>query len=595
MRELNTINDVLLTLRDFSLSDAAKLQTADGWQDVSSAQLFDYVARFANVLRGWGVAKGERVAIVSENRLEWAIADFACLALGVVDVPVYPTLTAEQSAFILQNSGARVAVVSTRVQAIKLAAIAPQTSLEHVIVMDEINGDFSTESLWQLVNAQPAGLERELERSIASVMPEDLATIIYTSGTTGTPKGVMLTHGNVAANMRQSVHCFEWTPGNRAISFLPLSHITARHLDYALYRYGVTVAYCASFDQLPKAFQIIRPTIIVAVPRVYEKVRQEALRRVGGGLKRKIFDWALAIGSRHADEVLRGEIPSTFDWKIADKIVLSKVRGAFGGAAQYFISGGAPLGTDTPRWYAAVGIRIYEGYGLTETSPVIALNNQRDYKLGTVGVPLPNMECRLAPDGELLVRGPAVFKGYWNMPQDTAAAFEADWFHTGDIANIDADGFLSITDRKKDLLKTSGGKFIAPQPIENKLKMDPLVAQAAVIGDARKFFSVIIAPNFPMLEDWAKANDIPHRDRQELIAHPDVRTLYAAIVNKVNAELAQFERLKRFILVPDEFSVESGELTPSLKLKRRVVVGKYTAQIEHLYSTADDAGAIAHI
>jgi long-chain acyl-CoA synthetase len=250
---------------------------------------------------------------------------------------------------------------------------------------------------------------------------------------------------------------------------------------------------------------------------------------------------------------------------------------------------------DTPRWYAAAGIRIYEGYGLTETSPVIALNNQKAYKLGTVGVPLPNMDCRLASDGELLVRGPAVFRGYWNMPEETAAVFEGEWFHTGDIASIDADGFLSITDRKKDLLKTSGGKFIAPQPIENKLKLDPLVAQAAVVGDSRKFFAVVIAPNFPMLEDWAQANDIPHRDRLELIAHPDVRTLYASIVNKVNAELAQFERLKRFILVPDEFSVESGELTPSLKLKRRVVVHKYAAEIEHLYSVAEESGAIAHV
>jgi long-chain acyl-CoA synthetase len=422
---------------------------------------------------------------------------------------------------------------------------------------------------------------------MAAVGPDDLATIIYTSGTTGTPKGVMLTHGNEASNLTESCHDFGWGVGWRAVSFLPLSHITARHVDYLFYLYGVMIAYCPDINHLLEAFAENKPSVVVAVPRVYEKIRQEAMRKGSTGIKKLIFHTALKIGARHKDEVLKGEVPNSFEWKLADKLVFRKIRDVFGGHVEQYISGGAPLGVDTALWFANVGIRIMEGYGLTETSPVIAVNTAKDFKLGTVGKPLSNLECKIAPDGELLVRGPSIFKSYWHSPEETAAAFEGDWFKTGDIGMIDSEGFLSITDRKKDLLKTSGGKFIAPQPIENKLKLDPLVAQAAVLGDKRKFASVLIQPNFAVLEDWARHHHIPYRNRNDLVEHPEVKSLYRGLVHQVNAELARFETMKRIILVPDEFTVESGELTPSLKLKRRVVEKKYANQIEAIYTQAE--------
>lgn len=595
-RELRTINDILLMMRDRNMPNVVIRQTASGWQNITAEQMYGMVASFTRVLRCWGIKKGDRVAIIGENRIEWAITDFACLGMGIVDVPIYPTLTAEQTDYILRSSGARVAVVSTRAQAEKVALC--QYKLEHVVVMDE---DASKEEksgpepFWKLMMRAGAGHEHELDKSIEQVGPDDLATIIYTSGTTGTPKGVMLTHGNIASNLKCSAHDFGWGVGWRAVSFLPLSHITARHVDYLFFRYGVMIAYCPDINQLLSAFKEAMPSIVVGVPRVYEKVRQEAIRRAGGGAKKAIFQWALRVGAKYLPEVLAGKVPHGMDWKLADKLVFSKIRAGFGGLTEHFISGGAPLGIDTGKWFASVSIRIMEGYGLTETSPVVAINTLKDYKLGTVGKPLSNVECRIAEDGELLVRGPSVFKGYWNNPEETAQAFEGDWFKTGDIGNIDEDGFLSITDRKKDLLKTSGGKFIAPQPIENKLKMDAMVAQAAMIGDRRKFASVIIQPNFVALEGWARHNDIPYNDRKELVAHPDVKTLYNGIVAEVNKDLARFEAIKRIILVPDEFTVESGEMTPSLKLKRRVVETKYAKQIENLYAEVDTGNEANHV
>jgi long-chain acyl-CoA synthetase len=435
------------------------------------------------------------------------------------------------------------------------------------------------------VTASPAQWrDAAFDAQLNAITPDDLATIIYTSGTTGTSKGVMLTQGNVASNLTHSVEAFRWSPDKLLISFLPLSHITARHLDYACFQYGVTLAYCPQFDMLPKMLQEIQPHIFVAVPRVYEKVRQEVQRKTSSGFKRALFAWALRTGREHRNEILAGQTPKSPKWKLADRLVFSKIRDAFGGRVMVFISGGAPLGLDLGQWYADAGIRIFEGYGLTETSPVIALNNLHDYKLGTVGKPLPNVECRIAPDGELLVRGPSIFKRYWQNPAETERAFEGEWFKTGDIGEIEADGFLKITDRKKDLLKTSGGKFIAPQPIENRLKDNVLIAYAAVIGDRRKFASVIIVPHFPILEDWAQVNQVPFNSRQELIHHSKVRALYEGMVNEVNKELAQFERLKKLLIVPDEFSIATGEITPTLKLKRRVVEAKYKEQIDALYA-----------
>jgi long-chain acyl-CoA synthetase len=354
-------------------------------------------------------------------------------------------------------------------------------------------------------------------------------------------------------------------------------------LDYCLYLHSVVVAYCPHIEDLPQALLDVRPTVIVAVPRVYEKVREKANAKASSGLKRAIFNWALRSGAANVDAVLAGSTPSSMQWKLANALVYSKVRAGFGGSGRIFISGGAPLGYDLARWYACMSIRIHEGYGLTETSPVVAINTPAQHRIGTVGQCLPNVECRIAEDGEILVRGPSVFRGYWQREQETRDAFTDGWFRTGDIGALDADGFLSITDRKKDLIKTSGGKFIAPQPIESKLKTNTYVSEAAVLGDRRKFPSVLVAPQFAALEAWAQANGLQFSNRRELISDPKVKALYEGVVHEVNQGLAKFEQLKKVLLIPDEFSIATGELTPSMKLKRRVVEKKYADQIEGLY------------
>jgi long-chain acyl-CoA synthetase len=330
--------------------------------------------------------------------------------------------------------------------------------------------------------------------------------------------------------------------------------------------------------------QEAKPSIIVAVPRVYEKVRQEVEHKAAHGLSRRILNWALHVGERHKEQVARGEQPSSLAWKLANKLAYSKIRQLFGGNSRVYVSGGAPLGHDMAEWFWRVGIPIYEGYGLTETSPVIASNRRSAYKVGTVGKPVDHIQMKLAEDGEIMVKGPSIFKGYWNMPEETKAAFTPDgWFKTGDIGEVDSEGFLTITDRKKDLIKTSGGKFIAPQPIENALKNNVLVAQAAVIGDKRKYASVIISPNFPLLEDWARTNGVAFSTHDDLVHQPQVRDLYQGVVENLNKNLAHFETIKKIMVVPDEFSIATGEITPTLKLKRRVVEIKYKQQIDELY------------
>jgi long-chain acyl-CoA synthetase len=438
--------------------------------------------------------------------------------------------------------------------------------------------------------AVDAGHQDEaLNRLAQSIASEDLATIIYTSGTTGVPKGVMLTHENMASNLACSLNGIDLGPGDVSVSYLPLSHITARHLDFAMLQLGVTVAYVNAIEQLPQALKEVRPTLFVGVPRLYEKVHGQAALKTQSGFKKKLFDWALKVGRAHNSEILAGKTPAALPWKLANRLVFSKVRAGMGGAVRIFISGGAPLGIKLAQWYADVGIRIHEGYGLTETAPVIALNNPGNHRMGTVGKPLSNVEVKIADDGEILVRGPSIFSSYWNKPEDTKAVLENGWFKTGDVGNLDADGFLSVTDRKKDLIKTSGGKFIAPQPLENALKHDPMVAEAVVVGDKRRFACVLIAPDFPALEDWAQARELAVASREELVRTDAVVNLYSKIVETLNQDLAQFERLKKIILVAETFSAEDGTLTASMKLRRRIVEDRYRDQIEKLYAEAGAA------
>lgn len=588
-QNLATINDVFELVCSRRQERVLLTRRAGTWLPFSSGEVYRSVAAIAHALTEWGLKPGDRVAILSENRAEWAITDFACLAIGCVDVPIYPTLTPEQIGFILADAEVRVVFCSTNDLVQKVLSILPRTRVEKVVAMDEASLH-SALSFQALLHGFPAERQPGFDARRAAVRPEDPASIVYTSGTTGISKGVVLTHGNLASNLVHSLEIFGLQPNDVSISCLPLSHITARHADYAMFQYGVTVAYCPNVNQLAEFLLEVRPTFFVGVPRLYEKVRGEVERRVGPGMKQSLFQWALNVGRAHRNEILAGKRPASLAWRLANKLVFSKIADGFGGRVHTFISGGAPLAREVAEWYALVGIRIFEGYGLTETSPVIAVNTPIDYRIGTVGKPLPNVQCRLAADGELEVRGPSVFAQYWRRPEETAASFSPDgWFRTGDIAVIDQDGFLAITDRKKDLIKTSGGKFIAPQPIENSLKSNILIAQAAIVGERRKFPMVVVQPHFPVLEDWARANQVTAGSRAELVAHPKVQALYDGIVGDLNQRLAQFEKLKRVLLVADEFAVSTGELTPTLKLKRRNVEDRYRAQIDAIYADAEKA------
>jgi len=653
MWQVTTLNEAFLKISGRGDKVAWRWQDKDGaWKPIAAADVYGRVRALAAVLAGWGVGKGDRVAILSENRWEWPVTDFAVLALGAVDVPLYLTLTAEQVGYMLRDSGAKVAVVSNQEQFDKLALAGELPALEQVVVMDseptsqnrDMGHPFQTRSFSSLMEGAAGMRERDepFDARVREVKPDDLATIIYTSGTTGEPKGVMLTHGNLASNISVTTKPFGFNETDTCISFLPLSHVTARHLDYALMCDETTLAYCPKFDQIRDAMQAVKPTIFVAVPRVYEKIRQ-GVEGKSHGVKKRILNWALGVGGAHRDETLAGKTPQSsipkgvfllalgayaaswiirimytdsdalallndvltllfigvffvarkkLLWDLADKLVFSKIREAFGGRVKTFVSGGAPLGMDTAGWFADVGIRILEGYGLTETSPVIGLNSPVKSRIGTVGPVLNNVEVRFAADGELEVRGPSVFPGYWNKPKETAESFTPDgWLKTGDIGHMDTDGFLSITDRKKELLKTSGGKLIAPQPIENKLKAHSLVGNAALVGDKHKFACVLISPNFAILESWAKVKGVPFADRRDLVKQERVVARYQRIVNEVNATLAPYETIKRIAVVPDEWSIETDELTPSMKLKRRVVEKKYAAELAAFYQ--DEATATA--
>ncbi len=591
---LDTLNDIFFAIVDRENPRVTMHRRGSGWVATSSRELYRNVTGVAQALLGWGIGKGDRIAILSENRPEWSTADFACQLIGAVSVPIYSTLTAEQTAFILQDAGCRILFLSTAAQLRKVESVRAQTPLEKIVVMDPVESNHAI-CMPQLMQAGPENGDPGLDAGARSLTSDDLATIIYTSGTTGVAKGVMLTHGNLASNIEYSLKGFDFPGEQVSVSFLPLSHVTARHVDFALMFNGVTLAYCPFVDQLPQTLLEIRPTMFVSVPRVYEKIHAQADLKAKNFPKNMIFRWAISMGRAHEEEILAGKVPRSPAWKLANLLVYSKVRAGMGGRGQVFISGGAPLGRELAEWFASMGIRIHEGYGLTETSPVIAVNTPKAHKIGTVGKPLGNVEVRIEEDGEILVRGPSVFKGYWKQPSETEKAFVDGWFKTGDIGNLDVDGYLSVTDRKKDLIKTSGGKFIAPQPIENSLKHNALIAEAIVVGDKRKFPAVLIAPYFPLLEDWARNNQVTYASRAELVQNPLVQELYDRIVQDLNQNLARFEKLKKAILLPDEFTPQDGMLTHSMKVRRRAVEERYRSLIDDVYAHAEATPVVGHI
>src|SRR4051812_18865898 len=580
---IQTLNDIFLVIAGRDQPRCMLRKTETGWHPISARDFAAKVSGVAEALQSWGIVRGDRVAILSENRHEWMVADFACMLLGAVVVPIYTTLTPEQTAYILSDSGARAIFISSQKHLDKILSILKTTAVEKIVVMDDVQNSSALKmsALMELPG------DPQIDVIGRSAQPEQLATIIYTSGTTGTPKGVMLTHGNMAANINYSLREFGFGDGMLCVSFLPLSHVTARSVDLGLLYCGVTLAHLPQIDQLPQALREVRPNILLSVPRVYEKVHSQVELNAAKFPKKQIYHWTVAVGRAHRNEILTGKTPRSFSWKLANKLVFSKVRAGIGGRVEFFISGGAPLGRELAEWYADIGIRIHEGYGLTETSPVIAVNTPNAHRVGSVGKPLGNVEVRIAEDGEILVRGPSVFHAYWNKSQETREAFVDDWFKTGDIGRIDEDGFLYVTDRKKDLLKTSGGKFIAPQPIESSFKHHPWIAEAIVIGDKRKFPAVLIIPNFVAVENYARMQGLAFSSRQELIALPEVHVRYDDIVRSVNEDLAQFERLKKFRLIADELSSANGTLTASLKIRRRAIEERFKREIDEIYSEAD--------
>jgi long-chain acyl-CoA synthetase len=585
---------------------ALRHKAAGAWHDLTHAELLKRVTHFALALKRLGVQRGDRVAILSENRPEWAVTDFACLCIGDTDVPIYPTLPAGQIKYILNDAGAVAICVSSASQLAKVLEIrAELPGLKHVIAFD---ADATGANVIALKDhyasgaaAEAAGEGKSFREHALEVRPDDLATIIYTSGTTGDPKGVMLTHNNIYSNVADAMPMLEIGPADSTLSFLPLSHIFERMAGhYATFGAGATINYAESIDTLIVNLGEVKPTIVMSVPRVYEKVYARALENaLASPVKKRIFFWAKRIGERCVDEIGAGRRPSGFlalRYAIASRLVFSKLRARVGGRLKYFISGGAPLPADIARFFFAAGLPIYEGYGLTETSPVISVNNPSRWRIGTVGPIIPNVEVRIAEDGEILVRGPNVMKGYYNKPDATREALDPDGsFHTGDIGVVE-DGFLKITDRKKDLIVTAGGKKVAPQPIEGMVKKNKYVANAVMLGDKRKFPLMLVVPQYEHLEPWAKRRNLALKDHRELLRLPEVKAKMEREVMSPLGDLAKYEMPKKILLLEHDFTIESGDLTPTLKVKRRVVEKKYQREIDALYEEKDgaSAGAAAH-
>lgn len=553
------------------------------------------VELFANGLASLGVRKGDRVAIISENRPEWAISDLAIVSLGAVDVPVYPTMTARQNEFIFNDAGVKLAIVSNQFQLNKVMRIIDEVkSLEKVVVMSEkgiaLEGPtLAFSAVLEMGRTYRAENPGHMAAATATVKPDDLLTLIYTSGTTGNPKGVMLTHANLASNIIASAQVIDFGASDTLLSFLPLSHSFERMAGYyTAFACGATIAYAESVETVRDNMLEVKPTIVTTVPRLFERIYSRVIKQVDSGspVKKRIFRWAIAVGKRHARARRHGRVNPLLSAQhaIADKLVYSKLRERTGGRMKFFVSGGAALASEFGEFFEAVGLKIIEGYGLTETSPVISCNRLDNYKWGAVGMPIPGVEVRIAGDGEILSRGPNTMKGYWNNPQATAEVIDKDgWLHTGDIGHLDAEGFIHITDRKKHLFVSSGGKNIAPQPIENLFLSSKYIEQFMLIGDRRMYLTALIVPDFDALKEYADSNNLPYKDQVELARHPKVNSLIETEINHIQRDLANFERVRRFTLLDRQFTIEDGELTPTQKVRRKAIEERYRSIIDGMY------------
>ncbi|MGD2151984.1 MAG: long-chain fatty acid--CoA ligase [Gemmatimonadales bacterium] len=577
--------------------NALKYKRAGSWQDISHQQVYDDARRVASGLATLGVEPGDRVAIVSENRPEWLLTDFGCVMSRTISVPLYPSLPVDQICYMLRDSEATAVFVSTEEQLAKVrAAKADVPSLEHIIVYDEsvdrAAGIRTYSQLLELGDGEIGSLPDDEYRARAlATDPHDTLTVLYTSGTTGQPKGVMLTHNNLFSNVRSTLAVLVIDATDTSLSALPLCHVFERMAGhYTMFAAGATIAYAESFATVGANLLEVQPTVMSMVPRFYERtyalVEEEA--RKGGPAHERILSWAIAVAGGRLDRMLEGKRVGpllALQYGMADRLVFSKLRKRVGGRIRFFVSGGAPLSPSLARFFLSAGLPIVEGYGLTETSPVIALNRLERIRPGTVGEPLPGVEVAIAEDGEVLTRGPHVMKGYYKQPEATAAAIDPDgWFHTGDIGELSDTGLLKITDRKKDLIVTAGGKNIAPQPIENRVKANPYVNQVVMLGDRRRFPILVVVPDFDALESWTSAQGFEFDSREALVRDRRVIDFMESELLGSLADLARFERPKKIALLPRELSIDAGEVTPTLKVRRRIIEERYWELIEPLYA-----------
>jgi long-chain acyl-CoA synthetase len=582
--------------------DALQVRIGGRYEPISHRTILERARHIAYALRDLGAAAGDRIAIISENRPEWPITDFACLASGFTDVAIYPTLPAAQFEYILKDSGSTIAFVSTQEQADKVASIRSRLpDLRYVISFDSVQRGSADVDIAELeqrgATAEPPDAQAKFRERALQVTPDQIATLIYTAGTTGEPKGVVLTHDNIFSNVAAIKDVITFSGSDVALSFLPLSHILERMAgQYLMLATGTSIAYAESTASVPENMLEVRPTLMVSVPRLYEKMYARVLESAmaGGAVKRNIFHWARRTASKWADVTLSGGTPGrnlAMQYSLAQKLVFSKLLERTGGRLRYFVSGGAPLAPEINKFFFAAGLVILEGYGLTETSPVIAVNTPSAFRIGTVGMPIPGVSVAIADDGEILTRGPNVMAGYYNKPEMTAESISEDgWFHTGDIGEL-KDGFLRITDRKKDLIVTAGGKNIAPQPIEALMKRSKFIAEAVLIGDRRKFPMALVIPEFSQLEKWARYKSLSFTDHASLVRLPEVQDKMERETLGQLSDLARFETPKRIVVLPEEFSAERGELTPKLSVKRRVVDRNYKALIDDVYAKAEADGS----
>ena len=580
-----TIAEMFIERTKISHDKIANIFKIDGkWKSATYGDVRREVTNLAAGLVSIGVQKGDRVAILASNRPQWAYADYAIACLGGVSVTIYPTLTADSSAYILNDSKSKIIFVENAEQSEKVRSVESQIpTLEKVIVMDnDVSGGGNEIGFLELQNVGKEQEDFDLLEKTTQVTQDDLLTLIYTSGTTGNPKGVMLTHKNLCTNIIGGLSAIDVLDGDRFLSFLPLSHSFERMVGhFTSFWSGAEIAYAQSLETVAEDMIATSPTIMAAMPRLFEKVYAKMLNNVEkeGGLKKKIFNWAIDVGKNSVKTGKKG-----FKFAIADKLVFSKLKAKLGGKLRFFVSGGAPLSQSIGEFFEYANVLILEGYGLTETSPVLTCNRLEQYKFGTVGKPLANVEIKIADDGEILAKGPNIMKGYYNLPEKTENVFtEDDWFKTGDIGFLDDDDFLTITDRKKNLIVTSGGKNIAPQPMENALVLSPFIEQILVIGDKRNFISALIVPSFEKIKsDFAGFADAPNA---EIIKDEKIYSIVESDVNRLQAHFNKFEQVKKILLLSEEFSIENGMLTPTLKVKRKEAEQHYAEQIDQLYES----------